>query len=135
VDAESIVLSIKRNKQNPNRPGKNVTALIPFTKIGDAFAAVMASGRGDHNLDRVDVSWASGGEPELVTWLRERGQLGSSRDAGSSTVPDKDVTDQEMNGLNGDETTFSSFPDIFVSQDIHNLGYLLLQVPYFTIAQ
>ncbi|KAG9024371.1 hypothetical protein FS837_005392, partial [Tulasnella sp. UAMH 9824] len=54
LDAASIVLSIKPNKKNPSKPPKHATALVPFSKVDGAFAAVMGSGRKDHGLEGIE---------------------------------------------------------------------------------
>lgn len=113
VDRASIVLSIKPNKKNPSKPAKAATALVPFSKVSDAFAAVMASGRKDEGLEGVNIDWVEGKEPELVTWLKEHGQLGTSLKSSFShnangRVTVDPATDDRLDGL------FSSFPDDLV---------------------
>ncbi|KAL0959589.1 hypothetical protein HGRIS_011298 [Hohenbuehelia grisea] len=116
VDASSIVLSMKPPKKAPTKPPKYATALVPFKRVGDAFAAVCASQRPEHGLDGVEVGWVEGKEPPLLSWLKKMGKLGAAPPpipkAGSSTS----VNDgpkarlpqhQESQGVSG----FSSFPD------------------------
>lgn len=93
IDSASIVLSIKPNKKNPSKPGKNVTAVVPFARIEGAFAAVTSSGLKEKGLEGVEVTWVNG-EPELIGWLRAKGKLnvGAPKTSGS-------------------EGAFSSFPD------------------------
>jgi len=82
IDKDSIVLSIKtkasKKKKSSSDEVKLGTALVPFKRIGDAFAAVCASGVKERGLEGVQVSWAgnSGGEPELIAWLKRHGKLG-----------------------------------------------------------
>jgi DnaJ homolog subfamily C member 17 len=127
VDMESIVFSLKKNTKNPKLPAKNVSALVPFHRVGDAFAAVVASGRADHHLNRVEVTWAGGQEPEIVKWLRDRGQLGTPRHMNNPSPPRRTSADRVgpgvggLQGNGGDAGTFSSFPDIFVSQKTYSL--------------
>lgn len=113
LDESSIVLSIKPNKKNPSKPPKHATALVPFNKVGGAFAAVLASGRKDRGLDGIEVSWAEGKEPDIVAWLKERGHLGSGRENGGAAVSGQDnPTSSKAAGRSG---AFSSFPDDLVS--------------------
>ncbi|KAK0449119.1 DnaJ-domain-containing protein [Armillaria borealis] len=55
--AETIVLSLKASKKAPSKPPKYGTGLVPFKRIGDAFAAVCASGREDRGLKGIEISW------------------------------------------------------------------------------
>ena len=59
------------------------TALVPFKRIGDAFAAVCASEIKERGLGGIQITWAgnSGGEPELIAWLKRHGKLGVSSQA------------------------------------------------------
>lgn len=70
VDEGSIVISTKAPKKSPDKPAKTVVALVPFTKVGDAFAAICARGKEDGGLKDMDVVWAGGHEPEAVRWLQ-----------------------------------------------------------------
>jgi len=84
TDKDSIVLSIKtktsKKKKTSSDDVKLGTALVPFKRIGDAFAAVCASGIKGRGLDGIQITWAgnSGEEPELIAWLKRRGKLGTS---------------------------------------------------------
>lgn len=78
VDTPSIVLSLKPPKKAPQKPPKFGVALVPFTQVGSAFAAVGASGRPERGLAAIDITWAEGQEPALVLWLRRMGQLGGT---------------------------------------------------------
>jgi DnaJ family protein C protein 17 len=87
TDKDSIVLSIKtkaskKKKSSPDEV-KLGTALVPFKRIGDAFAAVCASEVKERGLEGVQISWAgnSGGEPELIAWLKRHGKLGAPSEA------------------------------------------------------
>lgn len=73
VIESDIVISSKPNKKNPNKPAKFTTVLVPFNDIGDAFSAIGSTGKG--KLDGIECSWAQGTEPELVAWMRKRGEL------------------------------------------------------------
>lgn len=108
VDTSSIVLSIKTNKK------KSVTALLPFTKISDAFSAVMASGRKDKELDGVVISWAGGNEPNLVTWLKDHGQLGVPGAARSHPTEPRFPTISVSHENGQPAAPFSSFPEDLV---------------------
>ena len=117
TDVSSIVLSLKAPKKNPEGPKKFATALAPFLKIGDAFAAVCASGREDKGLGSIDITWAGneGKEPEVLGWLRKKGQLGGigikaplpTRNANKGELPQLKTQPLDTSGL-------SSFPSSFV---------------------
>lgn len=93
IDTDSIVLSIKtkasKKKKSSSDEVKLGTALIPFRRIGDAFAAVCASGLKERGLEGVQISWAgnSGGEPELIGWLKRHGKLGAPSEAAKEQKP------------------------------------------------
>ena len=127
VDTASIVLSFKAPKKAPHKPPKHGIALVPFTQIGAAFAAVCASNRKDRGLEDVDVTWAVGTEPEIIGWLRRKGKLDTSEQKESQPVDSK-PTEPESDSVDGTamsstfttatgsaSTPFSSFPDNFVS--------------------
>ena len=125
VDESSVVLSLKPPKKAPTKPPKNGTALVPFKQIGDAFAAVCASGRADRGLEGVEISWAEGKEPPILGWLKRQGKLDSvpkpqsiSRsECGNGAIGAKDRTKELFESLCEKPATspFSSFPDSFVS--------------------
>ncbi|KAG8705662.1 hypothetical protein FRC09_002819 [Ceratobasidium sp. 395] len=100
VDTEAIVLSIKPNKKQPEKPPKFATALVPFEKAGDAYACYCSAGKAERGLDGVEISWVAGEEPEIIRWLRTQGKPISS----SATSEKADAP-------------FSSFPTSFPSQD------------------
>lgn len=77
IDVSTTVLSLKSSK-NPDKPLKHATALVPFQLIVDAVNAVNASGKSEKGLDGIEISWAEGREPQIVTWLRKQGQLGTT---------------------------------------------------------
>lgn len=77
VDSDSIVIRSNPPKNAPHKQPKKATALVPFKKIGDAFKVICAAGRKDKGLGDVEVGWAGGQEPPVLTWLRKRGMLGS----------------------------------------------------------
>jgi len=103
VDSEHIALILKKKK---------ASALMPFKRISDAFAAVCSSGRKDLGLEGVEVSWVGGTEPEIVAWLKRNGMLGSV--VPPTTTETKNGTDQG----------FSSFPSTFVSRRYLTLRFL-----------
>ncbi|QRV75955.1 DnaJ domain protein [Ceratobasidium sp. AG-Ba] len=86
VDTGAIVLSIKQNKKQPEKPPKFATALVPFEKAGDAYACYCSAGKEERGLNGVEIGWAAGDEPEIVRWLRKQGQTNAS-DA-TATQPD-----------------------------------------------
>ena len=85
------MLSIKAKTSKKNKSSSDEvklgTALVPFKRIGDAFAAVCASGVKERGLEGVQISWAgnSGGEPELIGWLKRHGKLGAPSEQKPST--------------------------------------------------
>lgn len=118
TDSESIVLSLKASKRSADKPPRTGTALVPFKQIGDAFAAVCASGRADRGLEGVDVGWVNGKEPQILGWLKKMGKLG-----GNGTTRSKPPSPPASGYQNSDTTTtttassaFSTFPSTFVSQ-------------------
>jgi DnaJ family protein C protein 17 len=117
TDADSIVLSIKPPKKAPEKPPKFATALVSFKQIGDAFAAVCASGRTDRGLDRIEVGWAEGKEPEILCWLKKMGKLGGVE---TSKPVQEERSEKEQAQLpqvqtRRDSSVFSSFPESMVS--------------------
>ncbi|KAH9478676.1 Pre-mRNA-splicing factor cwf23 [Psilocybe cubensis] len=130
TDETSIVLSLK--SKVPEKPPKFGTALVPFKQIGDAFAAVCASGRKEMGMDGVKITWVNDKEPEILGWLRRTGKLGSGVGAsggasqGSSTTntpPSNVATPDRDNGVkaglpqhqthHASASPFSSFPSSF----------------------
>lgn len=128
TDEALTILSIKASKSSTKSSSKSsrdkATAVVPFHKIGDAFAAVCASGLAERGLDGIEISWAGekGKEPEILTWLRKRGELGSvARPDAKATPSDTLNADQ---GFTPETTqskmrepgmsTYSSFPSSFV---------------------
>ena len=93
TDGDSIVVSIKAKTSKRKKPSvdevKLGTALVPFKRIGDAFAAVCASGVKERGLEGIQISWAgnSGGEPELIGWLKRHGKLGAPPEAAKEQKP------------------------------------------------
>lgn len=79
----SIKAKTSKKKKNSSDEVNLGTALVPFKRIGDAFAAVCASGVKERGLEGVQISWAgnSGGEPELIGWLKRHGKLGAPSEA------------------------------------------------------
>ncbi|KAI0075507.1 DnaJ-domain-containing protein [Panus rudis PR-1116 ss-1] len=118
IDSSSIVISLKPSP--PKKPKRGI-ALVPFKQIGDAFAAVCASGREEQGLKDVEVSWAEGKEPELIEWLKKMGKLGSG--SGSNSASAARETSQSTSTSAPSSTTkatadndlspFSSFPSTF----------------------
>lgn len=100
VDTGAIVLSIKPNKKQPEKPPKFATALVPFGKAGDAYACYCAAGKPERGLDGVEIAWAAGEEPEIIRWLRTQRQTSAPE-----TASDKGTG------------PFSSFPTSFPPQD------------------
>lgn len=98
VDTGAIVLSMKPNKKQPEKPPKFATALVPFEKAGDAYACFCSAGKADRGLEGVEITWVSGEEPEIIRWVRLQGH---------ATTP---LATPKTAGV-----AFSSFPTSFVS--------------------
>lgn len=105
---------LKSSKKAPNKPPKHGTALVPFKKIGDAFAAVCASGRPERGLSGIEVGWVGGKEPQILGWLKKMGQLGAPV-LPSSTASISQKVDAPQSKTSSSASAFSSFPDTFVS--------------------
>lgn len=87
IDVSAIVISMKPSKKAPQKPPKFATALVPFSKIGQAHAAVCASGMETRGLKSIEISWAEGKEPKVLNTLKRTQQLdpaGGSPEASSS---------------------------------------------------
>ncbi|KAI0697034.1 hypothetical protein BC835DRAFT_804066 [Cytidiella melzeri] len=116
VESSDIVLSLK---PAPPKKAKRGTALIPFKQIGDAFAAVCSTGSAARGLQDIDVSWAEGKEPELISWLKKIGKLGG--DTTFKSPPDPSATTSVHSISPGTaapissspSSPFSSFPSTF----------------------
>ncbi|PIL34626.1 transporter [Ganoderma sinense ZZ0214-1] len=114
IDESSVVLSLK--PAPPKKP-KRGTALVPFTQIGGAFAAVCASERAEHGLQDIEVSWAGGAEPELIGWLKKMGQLGGTAN-GKPPPPSADhKSPAPTAAAPASDDAFSSFPSTFPDLD------------------
>lgn len=126
TDTSEVVLSLK---PSPPKNPKRGTALISFKQIGDAFAAVCASGRAERGLKDIEISWAEGKEPELIGWLKKMGKLGGAPKQELST-PSKPVPTSSSSQIRSSgtlpgqskpasgSTPFSTFPASFVSINI-----------------
>ncbi|KAI5118484.1 hypothetical protein M0805_003516 [Coniferiporia weirii] len=116
IDTPSIVLLLRPPKKAPTKPLKNGSALVPFKKIGSAFAAVCASGRKECGLEGIEITWAEGKEPPILGWLKKQGKLS----AGSPT-PEVSVSPPPAPDLfsklpkSTGSSAFSSFPESFPS--------------------
>ncbi|KAF7426405.1 hypothetical protein PC9H_008773 [Pleurotus ostreatus] len=109
IDDSSVVLSIKPPKKAPTKPPKYGTALVPFKRIGDAFAAVCASGKAERGLKGVDIRWVDEKEPPILVWLKKMGKLGSEP---TSSSGDEVKATLPQHQSKADPSTFaSSFPD------------------------
>lgn len=95
------MLSLKASKKAPSKPPKYGTGLVPFKRIGDAFAAVCASGREDRGLKGIDITWVGGKEPEILGWLKRTGKLSAQ----PAVAPEPQTLSSSM---------FSSFPETLV---------------------
>ncbi|KAF7325809.1 J domain-containing protein [Mycena kentingensis (nom. inval.)] len=116
TDVDSIVVSAKPPKKSPDKLPKFATALVPFKQIGDAFAAVCASGRADRGLDGVEIGWVGGKEPEILGWLKRTGKLFSQpQPSASAASPQTAQLPQSAASMSsaGSSSVFSSFPSSF----------------------
>jgi DnaJ family protein C protein 17 len=119
VDKDSIVLSLKSPKKNLDKPPKYGTALVPFKQIGDAFAAVCASGKRERGLDDIEVGWIGGKEPPILVWLKKIGKLGTPLPASGTKKDDGEENVGKSTGFSQTQTTmdsspYTSFPSSFV---------------------
>ncbi|KAJ7629356.1 hypothetical protein DFH06DRAFT_1006100 [Mycena polygramma] len=115
TDVDSIVISSKAPKKSPDKPPKHATALVPFKQIGDAFAAVCASGRVDRGLDGVEVGWVGGKEPGILGWLKKMGKLSAQPSPPTSTPANNPGPAQlPQTAPSASASPFSSFPTSFV---------------------
>ncbi|KAK7040206.1 hypothetical protein VNI00_010012 [Paramarasmius palmivorus] len=122
TDTETIVLSLKPPKKAPHKPPKYGTALVPFKRIGDAFAAVCASSRAERGLNGIEIGWVGGKEPQILGWLKKMGKLGpggiTSGTPEESKIPAVDRNAEkaslpQMQSSSGSAGSFSSFPETF----------------------
>jgi len=124
ADEALTFLSLKPPKKYPDKPAKYATAVVPFNKIGDAFAAVCASGREERGLKGIEIGWAGdkGKEPEIIGWLRKKGKLGreaKSTSASKSASPSADrvtgvkAETPQSKTRPSDSFAYSSFPTSF----------------------
>ena len=123
TDESSIVIStnLKGKKEKTDKAPKMGSALVPFKQIGDAFAAVCASGRKDLGLDGIKISWVRGEEPAILEWLRKMGKLNS--ETGSSQLSAGGIkAELPQNQTKSSSDPFSSFPSSFVRLFIYLLS-------------
>ena len=126
TDIDSIVLSVKPTKKQPDKPPKYGTALVPFKQIGNAFAAVCASGRKELGLDGVEITWVGGKEPAILDWLRRMGKLSASGTSNPSTVSPTPVeADLPQNRSRSTASGYSSFPSTFVCSFLQPLEHII----------
>ncbi|KAI0322883.1 DnaJ domain-containing protein [Amylostereum chailletii] len=133
TDVNSIVLSLKPSKKAPHKPPKTATALVPFHRIGDAHAAVCASGRTERKMEDIVVSWAGGEEPAILGWLKKMGKLDDqpSEKEVSTSTPDAipGSLPQHSRSKASTETPFSSFPSAFPDLPTSNPSALSANAP------
>ena len=141
TDVDSIVLSIKPTKKQPDKPPKYGTALVPFKQIGNAFAAVCGSGRKELGLDGVEIAWVGGKEPAILGWLKRMGKLStsgaSSNPSTVTPIPTSESTHFKNAGIGGTKADlpqnqsrstapgYSSFPFTFVRSFLRPVIILL----------
>ncbi|PPQ96762.1 hypothetical protein CVT26_010217 [Gymnopilus dilepis] len=134
TDESSIVLNLslksKENGKEKTKALKTATALVPFKQIGDAFAAVCASGRKDLGLEGVKITWVGGKEPEILGWLRRMGKLGgvgapapstAGKETSTPKAGDNDnvktTLPQHQSRPSDPSTPFSTFPSTFAERE------------------
>ncbi|CAE6440942.1 unnamed protein product [Rhizoctonia solani] len=78
VDTGAIVISLKANKKQPEKPPKFATALVPFETAGDAYSCLCSAGKIDRGLNGIEVNWVTDDEPEIIKWLRLQGNTTSN---------------------------------------------------------
>ncbi|KAF9485068.1 DnaJ-domain-containing protein [Pholiota conissans] len=127
TDESSIVLSSsikhKTDADKSAKAPKTGSALVPFKQIGDAFAAVCASGRKDLGMDGIKITWVNGKEPQVLAWLKRMGKLGTPSAStptpakqGAATPPKEGGIKAELpqnQSRNSSDGPFSSFPSTF----------------------
>lgn len=113
TDTETIRILLKPPKKAPDKPAKFATAVVEFKQIGDAFAAVCASGRADRGLSGIQIDWVEGKEPAILGWLKKRGVLGVGATAGKSEEKARD--EEKKSASTSNKPSFSSFPELPVS--------------------
>jgi DnaJ family protein C protein 17 len=122
-----IVLSTTLKEKTGGKPPKTASALVPFKRIGDAFAAVCASEKKDMGMTGVKISWAKGEEPAILGWLRKMGKLSNAsstnavaKDFSSSLPPQslqsggQETAELPQNQTGNSSNPFSSFPSTLV---------------------
>ncbi|KAK0201868.1 DnaJ domain-containing protein [Desarmillaria ectypa] len=129
TDTETIVLSLKAPKKAPSKPPKYGTALVPFKKIGDAFAAVCASGLPERGLKGIDITWVGGKEPEILGWLKRTGKLAAQPDFSSEAKPKPEPqTFSSPMFSSFPETLPETVPEVTVSPDIDYESLTLMRM-------
>ncbi|KAF8216275.1 hypothetical protein K438DRAFT_1914284 [Mycena galopus ATCC 62051] len=113
TDTESIVISSKAPKKSPDKPPKHATALVPFKQIGDAFAAVCASGRADKGMDGIEAGWVGGKEPEILVWLKKMGKLSAQPLPPPASTATSGTAQLPQTSPAASSSLFSSFPASF----------------------
>ncbi|KAH0833926.1 hypothetical protein J3R83DRAFT_11111 [Lanmaoa asiatica] len=129
IDEATVILSIKPKKASKKKSqGKGadeaaqgegekvINAVVPFSQISAAFAVV--SSGSTLKEQGMDVSWASGSEPPILGWLRERGELGGKL---KGSVPSATPLDgvpgrnqpREGRTNRSQATKFTTFPSTF----------------------
>lgn len=129
VDPSEIVFSLKSGKKKGSttttttaKP-KSGVALVPFRRIGDAYAAVCASKDKQERVKGVNIEWVRGEEPGLLGWLRRKGQLPDpSKEAAKNAEVEEDAGRPGPTFVAGEDETaasrssgWSSFPSSFPS--------------------
>ena len=118
IESSEIAILLK---PPPPKKAKRGTALVPFKQVGDAFAAVCSSGSSARGLQDIEISWAEGKEPALISWLKKTGKLGGEakakpRDGPSTQLPPfPSSRPAEPHSTETSTTPFSTFPSTFVS--------------------
>lgn len=128
TDESSVVLSTTLKEKTGAKPPKMASALVPFKRIGDAFAAVCASENKDLGMSGVKVNWVKGEEPAILGWLRKTGKLSEPSITAavdndfSPSLPSQSSQSERAeppkNQSGSSSDLFSSFPSTFVSSRV-----------------
>lgn len=129
IDENAIVLLIKPKKSGKKEkstaakqgdPEMIVNAAVTFTQISAAFGAI--SSRPKLKEQGMDVTWATGSEPLVLQWLRDRGELGgkaSDKMGGNPAADAAAKSQQTPQGSQASDFTNSSNPSpTYVSSSV-----------------
>lgn len=126
----SIKTKTSKKKKASSGEVKLGTALVPFKRIGDAFAAVCAGGVKERGLEGVQISWAgnNGEEPGLIGWLKRHGKLGAPPETAEDQKPSSSSTNSvsvpvNCFGYRSDVRDKGTFPSVPTPTSIPGLDF------------